>query len=446
MIFSFLVLAGLLVSVWAISLSYKTEGMYSTVFFFVVGATVYFLALPLEMIFTGKTGYPVSDVFFITAEPFVFYKIFFLGLMAIFGFTYGYKFSGFTSCAPDRYRLGDIPDFGGRYQAFELAMFLLWLASLIILLPFYGQLFHVIQSYTASYTLLHANPLISFMLTIASLLNAILALFLMARKKLMPMLAGLFLLAANVVLSILIYKKGPAIASILAMGYACFLLAKNKKNALLVVILGACLFIFGFVHVFHGFLRSGQVTMDNFVPAFIDIFRVTLTTTDPAGPMGVTILTVKKDAPLLWGKTYLDSLSLFIPRALWPDRPLDIAESFAKSVMQHWKPGQGMGFGPIAEAYMNFGLWGAFIPFLGFGLLWGWTWRGFQKLTDFFQAPLHFDVVYRIVGFFVMVQFFRGFTMGSYKQLVMVMIPFALVFIGMRLLIWLKEQKKPQSA
>ncbi len=444
MIFLLMILAAAAVSAYAVKLTYRTEGLYSTSFFFAVGACLYFLAIPAEIILRGRNGYLISNVFDVVAEPVVFYKIFIMGLIAIVSFTVGYRLSGFHSDAPDKMPKGtNIPG----CNALELAMWLMWGGSVAIITLFYSEWFvGILRSYTDSYKLQHANPLPSFILATISLLNVILGVLLIMRWKIVPVFIGAAMLAGNVLLAVLIYKKGPAIASILGIGYVYFMLVKNKKIVLIPPFAGLCFFIFGAANVFHGFFQVTDLTPSKLIPAFMELFEVTVTTIDPAGPMGVTVLTVKEDAPLMWGQSYVEGLSLFVPRALWPDRPLDIAESFGKRMMPNWLPGQGMGFGPVAEAYMNFGVIGSFIPFLAFGWLWGRLWRAFQLLTKPYNAPLHFDVLYRIIGFYVMIQFFRGFMVGSFKQLLMVMVPFALALAGMTLLVHIMKRIQQKKA
>jgi len=97
--------------------------------------------------------------------------------------------------------------------------------------------------------------------------------------------------------------------------------------------------------------------------------------------MGVlTTIMQDEDLEYSYGKTYVQSLVLWIPRAIWENRPLDAPRSFVRLHMKEWKPRHGLGYFPLAEAYQNFGVIGAFIQFLIFGVIWGAFWNLFRKL------------------------------------------------------------------
>lgn len=448
MLFPLMLCLAFLVSAFSINTSYKKEGLYSTNFFFLLGAIVYFLAIPAELILKGMDGYSISSVFVVKADTIVYYKIYLMGVMAIFGFTLGFSASGFTTRSPDLLSQDIIKDKKIYYglNLIELSMLALWLTLILFLVVFFHKfLGEITISYTSSYKLQHDNPLPSFIIGIISLLTPIIAVLLVIKKKLFGVLIGILLFAANILMAIFIYKKGPAIASLLGVGYCYFYLMKNKKLALFLAVAGVCLFIFWIANLFHGFFQTTLQTPEILLHELWRNFQVTFIYIDPSGPMAVTVAAVKANAPLLWGKSYIDGLSLFVPRFLWANRPLDIAQAFGKATMPNWQPGQGMGFGPIAEGYINFGFWGSGITFIIFGLLWGWTWRGFRKLVDGHNFPLHFDIIYRVIGFYMMIQFFRGFTLGTFKPLIMAIIPLACAIIGMKILLKIIQIKRKQT-
>jgi hypothetical protein len=47
---------------------------------------------------------------------------------------------------------------------------------------------------------------------------------------------------------------------------------------------------------------------------------------------------------------------MWIPRGIWPERPIDMAEGFARDFMVGWQPGMGMGYSPVAEGFHRYGL------------------------------------------------------------------------------------------
>tara|TARA_Y100000385_G_C13014541_1_gene603216 strand:+ start:147 stop:1262 length:1116 start_codon:yes stop_codon:yes gene_type:complete len=92
--------------------------------------------------------------------------------------------------------------------------------------------------------------------------------------------------------------------------------------------------------------------------------------TDARGPMKSLIITLKsKNLEFLYGKSYLMSFFQWIPKFVWPNRPLDLSQNFAIENMPDWKPGLGYGYSFLAESYKNFGFLGAFIQYYFTGYL-----------------------------------------------------------------------------
>lgn len=440
-----MILVALAISIYVVRLHAPSEGVFSTVFFFTLGAWIYFLAIPIEIILRGTDGYELRHVITVAAPPLVFFKMYLMGLMAIVGFSIGYGWSGFSSRGADMLSSRAPDNHVGQYRAIEWAMGLLWLGCIALVgVLYHGQMERVLLSYTDSYQIQHKHPLLALLFITIALAQAMLALFMILRRRWGWILMGALLLAGNIVLAILIYKKGPAIIAIIAATYAYFYLFKNKSLALVLMLGGLLVFLFGAINVFHGFFQLTSWHPAKFLPEFFSLFEATFTTIDGAGPAAVTLLTIEQHEGLQWGWTYLQGFLLFVPRGLWPDRPLDIAESFARDIMPNWVSGQGMGFGPIAEAYMNFGAAGAFIPFLVFGLSWGWSWRVFRSIARPFGAAVQTDIIYRVMGYFVLILCFRAFMVGTYKQLFIQMVPFAVALIGMRILLWVwRRYRRP---
>ncbi|NBX02483.1 MAG: O-antigen polysaccharide polymerase Wzy [Alphaproteobacteria bacterium] len=373
-----------------------------------------------------------------TASPSVYYKIYAMGVMAIIAFTIGYGLSGFKSHFPNQLNFKQLSKaLSIRHKAFEISLFSLMIFLVLILAFFFSDfLTSIFKSYASMYNAKHGNPLPAFLYEVCYTLNAILAVFMIIRKKRLFFLIGSLMLAINIALGFLTFVKGPIVLAFLGMGYAYFFYIRNQKLAYLGVLLGVLFVVFIFLPLYT-VLRHPVVGRDFDLAraSFMENFQISFMNKEPVGPMGATIIAVREPLPLLLGSSYIDGLSLFIPRVLWQNRPLDIAESFARTHVPNWRPGEGMGFGAIAEAYINFGFYASFVEFLIFGFLWGWVWRCFQKATDFFSAPIYFDIIYRTVGFSIMMQFFRGFMMGAFKPLIMILVPISAALIGMQILL-----------
>jgi oligosaccharide repeat unit polymerase len=98
-----------------------------------------------------------------------------------------------------------------------------------------------------------------------------------------------------------------------------------------------------------------------------------LTTIEPAGPF-VSIVdemqTRGSSAPESgFGESVVNGLIGWVPRAVWPERPLDVAEQFARIRIPDWQPGEGYGYSPFAEAIHQGGVGGIAAYFLLFGVL-----------------------------------------------------------------------------
>lgn len=68
-----------------------------------------------------------------------------------------------------------------------------------------------------------------------------------------------------------------------------------------------------------------------------------------------------REEPLYWGTTYLVGLTTFIPRFVWPDKPISITYEFRNRFFSEWEQRSaiaGTAFSSILEAFMNFGYLG----------------------------------------------------------------------------------------
>ncbi|MDA7787457.1 O-antigen polysaccharide polymerase Wzy [bacterium] len=91
---------------------------------------------------------------------------------------------------------------------------------------------------------------------------------------------------------------------------------------------------------------------------------------DARGPMKSLIILLNLDTiDYEYGQTYIKSLFQWIPRSIWKNRPLDLAQEFAIKHVPNWKPGKGYGYSLLAESYLNFGILGSFIQYYLIGYL-----------------------------------------------------------------------------
>ena len=183
-----------------------------------------------------------------------------------------------------------------------------------------------------------------------------------------------------------------------------------------------------------------NVPADKIVKAII--WKMSFTRSDPAGPMVSILHELNKDAPLILGNTYTNIFTIFTPKIFFPNRPLDLAEKFAKEMIVNWKPGQGLAFSPLAEAYMNFGYYGALIQYFIFGMIWSGVWGIVRRcfFKEFFESYL---VFYYVVGLSTLILTFRSSFSAFPKILLMNIAPFLLVlFVAKRMKLNLCKNKK----
>lgn len=89
------------------------------------------------------------------------------------------------------------------------------------------------------------------------------------------------------------------------------------------------------------------------VDRFIERNGGFITSLEPAGPM-VSILQNQNIAGGAhnYGSSLLQSLYLWIPQSIWPSRPYDLAQQFARDYMHNWSPGRGSGYSLLSEGYL----------------------------------------------------------------------------------------------
>jgi predicted membrane channel-forming protein YqfA (hemolysin III family) len=91
-------------------------------------------------------------------------------------------------------------------------------------------------------------------------------------------------------------------------------------------------------------------------------------------------------AEITYGGTLLRDLGAFVPKALWPDRPLPASEYYMQSFYpKEFDEGKGLGLYIVAEAYWNFGFLGvaAEMAFVG----WFCNWM-YAKIEPSASEPL----------------------------------------------------------
>lgn len=440
-VFWSLTLAALSVCVGAVCVRYRDEGLYSSAFVFCLGAFVYFFSVPLERFIRGQVEEVLHGEHFQVAAPgIIYFKIASMGIAGVIAFALSLQATGFkTHMADSRAPLTQT----GGTRLFELALMAFWAGLVaIMLIFFYDFIRHVSLSYEASYSTQYNSPLPTLIMQIICLLNSILAVILAMRRKILPIIVAALLFLVNFYLAFLLKEKSPGVIALIGMGYLYFYWVRFKSVALLGALAGVILALFVLKPVYnilneYAYTEKPQSVMTHLLNINS---RFTFTNLDSSGPMLVSAHILKEDAAPSYGRDLLQSMSIFVPRFIWSDRPLDASEAFAKKMIPTWEPGIGLGYSPVIEGFVNFGFWFSWVEFVLFGLVWGYMWRGFMRLFRDYGAPAHLDVIYRIAGYYVLILFFRGMLAGVMKQTLMYMIPFAIALAGMQFLAWVWQR------
>lgn len=160
--------------------------------------------------------------------------------------------------------------------------------------------------------------------------------------------------AIFIFLAVATYSKVPLI-----YGALCVFCALHRFRRIpfwfmmIVLIFGSILMTLLFMPAFSIYRGSGEFALR--IPT-VDSFSLVLG--EASSPFTIVHLALSgyvsvADHPL-W-----QSFVLWIPRSIWPERPIDLAEGFAREVIANWQVGFGLGFSPFAEGYARLGLIGS---------------------------------------------------------------------------------------
>ena len=125
------------------------------------------------------------------------------------------------------------------------------------------------------------------------------------------------------------------------------------------------------------------------------------------------------------GIQYLYEVAAFIPRFVWPDRPLTIAEQFAQTFdLATFQAGGGFGAFILIEGYWAAGIIGVFLSIFTVGYFIQYAHRRFKSGRTL-GGLLFFELFYL---FFVVISVRSGF-FGEFKAYLMACVPLFYLFI-----------------
>jgi len=428
-----LILFFLFLICWFGLLGTKKEngGKYSTVFIFGLGVLFYFFSIPLEMYFRGEVYYQLGSLWVRVGDQ-ERIKILSMGLLSFIGFLLGLYLSRFSIRVPS---MKIVSPFVYSHEAyhkrdFEKVLWVIWFISALIVFMIYRDVLISMDTYQSAYIQSYSSPLFSYSISQFYICSSILAGLAFWESTRKAYLLGVCLLCVNLLLAFYTSNKDPILLSLLAI--ASSVLGKKRIGTVKVLILILIAFpaVLLIMPIF-SLYRSGIPLSSISLQLLGD--HISFTMVDPAGPMIAISHNITNPPPFRFGSTYITSIGVLVPKILWSNRPLDLAEQFAHEQIPNWLPGQGLGFSPIAEAFINFGILGSFFHFFMFALIWGLGWKFLQR-SLFSYKQEHFLIFYQVVGFYALILSFRGPLISPLKTLFIFIVPFFIAFYFIRML------------
>lgn len=256
-------------------------------------------------------------------------------------------------------------------------------------------------------------------------------------------IVGFSILALVIMFGILSSDKNPILMGLIALIPSMesliikyrILLFKNKLYITIILILIAILIIL-LVPIFSVY-RGG---VDIFNTDLKEIYYFSFTKIDPTGPFLSIAQTIKNKALFNLDFTYIKELLVVIPKMLFPNRPMSLADQFAQEMMLNWSSGMGLGYSLMAEAINSFGYFGCIVHYFIIGLIWGMSWR---FIGNFINNTIYINIFYKIVGFNILIIMHRGGFIQIIKTLIHSFFPLfmALFFIYISNTIFKKNSK-----
>lgn len=210
---------------------------------------------------------------------------------------------------------------------------------------------------------------------------------------------------------------------------------KYQTLALVGAVIVAILLLLFLIPAFSFYRATGVLSL-------VDLGQVSVSFlfSDANGPFSTLALAVKQGQSIQLGPL-VESFFLWIPRGIWPERPLDAAEEFARAVMTGWRPGYGLGFSPFAEGVLRFGFLSPILLFIA-----GFTVSFMQKITTRLLSPSLVPPLLLIVQSYILFSSHRGAFSGIFTAIFQFWMPFLLVTsIIQAFLTWQSSQHRLQS-
>lgn len=173
-----------------------------------------------------------------------------------------------------------------------------------------------------------------------------------------------------------------------------------------------------------------QVLQDPTVLFRFNPVQVLVTQNEFVSPIFTLMHYVNTFRPLRWGLTYIAAPTLFVPRAIWPDKPESLSLQFMRDAFGTTGL-MGFAYTPVTEAFLNFWWVGPFVVFAVLSL-------AMVKLVR--NASAHPGLYF--VCFALVVDFNRGDFGGAFYSVAVVGGAYALMSLVSRLR-WAARREQP---
>ena len=368
-----LILLSLVVIHFVFDFSIKKEGSVKVLYLFVTFAFIYYLGLPFELILKGTSFGPSG---FISDR--VLSIIISMGVLSLVGFLLGFYSSGFKMSIVDSLNVN-------KNKLLFVSVILLFIVSGIALITiFRDSLLSSSTSYSGNFTETYNSPFYAYAKEVFFTSIAILITLLNLKGR-WYLLGAILLSCLLIVFSIYTRDKDPLLLFVLSWALFFFQsLTRMRIQRVLTywVLFILMVFTIPTLSLLFGLNRGGvvsafanQIEMNGIYKNF-----------DATGPLvSLVELIEEPNVKFEYGKSYYWGFIGWIPKSIWPNRPLDLSEAYAKEKISNWQPGQGLGYSLMTEAYKNFGVAGAVIQYFFIGLLLGLLGRFHQWL---FKEPV----------------------------------------------------------
>jgi len=428
----FLIIVFFAILIRGISQFVRLEKGVSIFFIFSLFAFIYYLGVPFELVFLNTLIVNTNMIL-----PLNFIElIIVMGILCIVGFGVGYYLSGY------RVKIDNNTCDNGPLRV-RGVYFLVISVIIAISVLFFNELKSSFSSYSGNVVTTYSNPLYAYSKEVLFFSVSVMIVLLSIKRKLSKGFA-ILLTFGLIIFGVLSNDRDPILLAVIAWGvYFVRIFVKYRLNTVrtYLILFFMMILLIPVGSTFFSLYRGGGASTVDFIKKN-GLYRIF----DGVGPLeSLNEALELRDEDRELGITYVSGFVNWIPKSIWADRPMDLSEKFARENIPNWKPGQGLGYSLLAEAYRNFGALGAFIQYFMIGLIIG----GLGRLTRWIfkrKHPMYAETIFFIWLVYTLVIMHRGsFNIpSSYIRYILPFIFYYFIFdyydwLGV---LWMKKVKR----